>query len=86
MRIYFLAEVEFLEGFLQLDLLLPILLESVVLHSRLRVGNKHVLIALSFLLGRTLGLFSVHHSDIIPFESGSLSLLPSEVSFLLEKC
>ena len=35
LRIYFLAEVEFLEGFLQLDLLLPILLESVVLHSRL---------------------------------------------------
>ena len=29
----FSAEVEFLEGFLQLDLLLPILLESVVLHS-----------------------------------------------------
>ena len=33
LRIYFFAEVKFLEGFLQLDLLLPILLESVVLHS-----------------------------------------------------
>lgn len=80
-----LAEVQILEGFLELDLSLPILVESVFLYSGPGVGDEHVLMAPSFALGGALGLLDVHHPDLVPFESGSLSLLASEVSFLLEE-
>ena len=83
--VHLLAEVQVLEGLLELDLPFPVGLERVVFDSGLGVGHELSLWVEGCLLAWALGLLDVHHLDLVAFEGGSLSLLACEVPLLLEE-